>query len=103
MIRGTTPTLTFTLPFNVSELSEYYISIGQLNGLAIDGVIEKDQDDCTSSGKVITCVLSQADTLKLHADYPVRIQLRAKTSGGVAMASKMINTTVGAIIKEGVI
>lgn len=103
MIRGTTPTLTFTLPFNVSEISTYYITIGQLNGLEIDSVIEKDQDDCESSGKVITCVLTQEDTLKLHADYPVMIQIRAKTNEGTALASRMIKTTADAIIKDGVI
>ena len=103
MIRGTTPTLSFTLPFNVSELSLYYISIGQLSGLDVEEVIEKDQDDCDSSGAVINCELSQEDTLKLHAEYPVLIQIRAKKSDGTALASRMIKTTADAIIKDGVI
>lgn len=103
MFRGTTPTLTFNLPFNASELEIYYITIGQLSGLSVESVIEKDQDDCESSGKQITLKLTQADTLKLHADYPVCIQIRAKKPNGDALASKWIKTTADAIIKEGVI
>ena len=98
MIRGTTPTLTFELPFDVSTLSEYWITISQrYENIRID----KDSADCTSSGSVITLPLTQEDTLKLIADKPCFIQVRALTSGGVAMASNMIQVTVDDILREG--
>ena len=68
MIRGTTPILHFTLPFEVSELSEYWITISQrYENIKID----KTSADCTASGSEITLELTQEDTLKLIAGKPV--------------------------------
>ncbi len=101
MIRGTTPILHFTLPFNVSELSEYWITISQrYENIKID----KTSDDCTASGKEITLELTQADTLQLMPDKPAYIQIRALTAtDGYAIASNMIRCSVDDILKEGVI
>lgn len=103
MYRGTTPTLTFTLPFDVSELAVYYITIAQQYGKSISTIIEKSTEDCTEDGQVITCVLTQEDTLKLYGEGKVLIQVRARTAGGTALASKMFQTTAAEILKDGVI
>lgn len=100
MIRGTTPTLNFKLPFAVSTLSEYWITISQrYENIKID----KTGSDCSSLGSTITLTLSQEDMLKLVADKPVYIQIRALTTGNKAIASEMIETSVGDILREGVI
>ena len=100
MIRGTTPILNFTLPLEVSELSEYWITISQrYENIKID----KTSADCTASGSVISLELSQEDTLKLMADKPAYIQIRALTTDDIAIASTIIRTSVGDILKEGVI
>lgn len=99
MRRGTTPTLTFELPFEVSALDVYWITISQrYENIKID----KDDSACTSSGSTITLKLTQEDTLKLIADKPVYIQIRALMDDD-AIASETIETTVEDILKEGVI
>ena len=100
MIRGTTPILNFTLPFEVSELSEYWITISQrYENIKID----KTSTDCTASGSEITLELTQEDTLMLIAGKPVYIQIRALTTADLAIASNMVTCDVGDILKEGVI
>ena len=99
MIRGTTPILHFTLPFAVSELSEYWITISQrYENIKID----KTNADCTASGSEITLTLTQEDTLKLMPDKPAYIQIRA-LKGSSAIASTILRCSVGDILKEGVI
>ena len=46
MIRGTTPTLEFTLPFDTSLIAEIYVTMTQ-NGKT---VLEKTLSDCNCSG-----------------------------------------------------
>ena len=99
MIRGTTPILHFTLPFEVSELDEYWITISQrYENIKID----KTSTDCTASGSEITLTLTQEDTLKLMPDKPAYIQIRA-LKDDYAIASTIIRCSVGDILKEGVI
>ena len=100
MIRGTTPTLTFKLPFQVSNLAEYWITISQkYENIAIN----KTSEDCTADDDTITVILSQEDTLKLIGDKPVYIQIRALTTEDEALATKMWACAVDDILKEGVI
>ena len=101
MIRGTTPILHFTLPFAVSELSEYWITISQrYENIKID----KTNADCTASGSEITLTLTQEDTLKLMPDKPAYIQIRALTAeDDYAIASTIVRCSVSDILKEGVI
>ena len=100
MIRGTTPTLTFKLPFQVSELAEYWITISQrYENIAIN----KTSEDCTADDDTITLILSQEDTLKLIGGKPVYIQIRALTTDDEAIASNMWDCSVEDILKEGVI
>ena len=100
MIRGTTPSYTFTFPFAVSTLSTLYISFGQ----AMDEIaISKSLTDCTVDGNSVTVSLTQSDTLALSADRPVFIQIRAKDTDGIAYASDMAKINLGDVIKEGVI
>lgn len=101
MIRGTTPILHFTLPFEVSELSEYWITISQrYENIKID----KTNADCTASGTEITLILTQEDTLKLMPDKPAYIQIRALTAeDNYAIASTIVRCSVDDILKEGVI
>lgn len=103
MIRGTTPTLIFTLPFAVSDLDAYYITFGQQFGKSVKLVFEKSSDDCQEDGDTITVVLTQEDTLQLMADNQVLIQVRARTTGGTALASKIFRCPADMILKDGVI
>ena len=100
MYRGTTPTLTFTLPFEASTLSEYWVTVSQ----RYDNIrIDKDSSDCTASGSTITVTLTQEETLRLVPDKPAGIQLRVLTSDGDAMASEVFTTMVREVLREEVI
>lgn len=97
MIRGTTPTLTFELPFAADEIDEGYITIAQRGRPNMDIPISR----CTADGNVLTLTLMQEETLQLRAAL-AEIQLRIKMAGRV-LASEMITVDIGQILKEGLI
>lgn len=103
MTRGTTPTISFNLPFDVSNLAVYYITVSQIFGRSKKQVLDFDAEDCSSSGRRIEVELSQEDTLALTEENPVLVQLRARSTEGKAYASKEFRTTVDGILKDGVI
>lgn len=102
MVRGTTPTLVFNLPFNVSVLKTLYITFkyfkdGQSKSL------EKTLDDCQVSEKSIAVTFTQAETLDFPISGTMQIQLRAVTTNSTAIASKIYSVSVDRILKEGII
>lgn len=99
MIRGTTPTLRFILPFSVELLDVVYITMQQ-DG---DKVIEKTMDDCEAKENVLTVRLTQAETLELESGRMTEIQIRARMKSGDAVASEIMRTPTNRILKEGVI
>ena len=105
MTRGTTPTHTFTLPDDLTSatISALYITYAQ----GSKTVLEKTISDVTINGGVITCTLTQADTLKFEvlAQHcgcdKVAIQVRMKTSDGTAMAPDIMRIPVQDVLKDG--
>ena len=97
MIRGTTPTLEFVLPFDVGLAEKVYIVLSQCGNI----VIEKTLDDCIADGRTLTLKLSQIDTLKLQERIKTQIQVRAKTNDGTALASDIISVDTYGILKDG--
>lgn len=87
MIRGTTPVLEFTLPFETDLLEEAYVTIAQMGTV----VIEKSIDECTLKHNMLSVRLPQEETLKLIAQRNLRaeIQLRVLTRDGEALASNI--------------
>lgn len=98
MIRYTTPTITFSLPFEASYLTAAYITIVQR-----DITIDKSLDDCTASDQTLSVMLSQEETSKLKADRTTKIQLRCVGSDGKAYASQQFDLKVEEVLREGVI
>lgn len=98
MIRGTTPTLEFVLPFETSLLAEAYVTLSQSDGVVLD----KPLSECTLDGNKMTVKLTQEDTLKLKTGL-VEVQIRAKTIDGDVIASDIILTSAQKILKDGVI
>ena len=99
MIRGTTPTLEFTLPFDTSLIAEIYVTMTQ-NGKT---VLEKTLSDCNCSGTSVSLTLTQEDTLKLQQQPRSQAEIRVRTTAGEALASDIMSVYVGRILKEGVI
>ena len=83
MIRGTTPTHTFNIPFDTSMVKEVKILYAQDDVK----VLENKNGDCKLSGQSISVTLSQEDTFLFDRKKPVEIQIRVLTLGGDALAS----------------
>ena len=100
MIRGTTPRLSFTVPFDPTHTKRIWITFSQNN----KEVFTLEKKDCTFEDKTIHTTLTQAQTLSLVANSNVQIQLRVTFANGEsdeALASDIITTTVQRILKDG--
>lgn len=98
MIRYTTPTLKFKLPFEANYLTAAFITLSQRNSC-----IEKSIDECTLAGKEISCKLTQEDTGKLVISEYAYVQLRCKGKDGKAYASKKFKVEIEDVLKAGAI
>lgn len=97
MIRGTTPTIRFTLPMDTGLIDKMYITVAQGGKV----VFEKTKEDCSMNGSVVICKLTQADTLDMDSNMTADIQVRGKTVNGDAVASHIFKLQPGRILKEG--
>lgn len=100
--RGTTPTNTFKTSIDLSEATRIYITYAQ------DGrpLFEKTLDDVLEiTSTSVKVKLSQRDTLRLKDKFPVEVQIRAGFGGdnGDTVRSNIITTSVGRLLKDGVI
>ena len=99
MVRGTTPTLEFTLPFDTSNLAEAWVTLSQNDS----EVLTKTLEECKREGRMLSIRLTQEETLKLEHDFNTEIQLRVRTIAGEALASKIITRNTDRLLKDGVI
>ena len=83
MIQGTTPTHTFTLPFDTSLLTSARIIYSQNEKI----ILKKELSDCECSGNTISCKLTQEETFLFVHPKTVQIQIRVLTDGGDALNS----------------
>lgn len=98
MIRGTTPTLKFTLPFEASKIEKLYITIAQS-----DITINKETQDCVLSESTIETTLTQEETLSLKDSYTTKMQLRVKTNDGKVLASQIFDLKVEDVLYDGIL
>lgn len=100
MYRGTTPTLVFTVTpeLDLSALAEAWLTIRQA-----EVEITHSLPDLVPTEGGFSVTLTQAETLGLSARASCRVQLRALTGAGQAMASNILPLPVGGILKCGVI
>ena len=100
MLRGTTPTVTLTLPddIDLSGATVAYMSFGQAGKDLFDVAIA----NLTLVANTASATLTQAQTLLLEAGRMTQIQLRWLDSG-VAYGTKIVTVPTDAIIKDGVI
>ena len=100
MRRGTTPTLVFTVEpvLDLSTLAEAWLTIYQAGEVAT-----KTLPDLTQTEAGFSVTLTQEETLRLCAGAGCRIQLRAATGQGAALASNILRVPVAGILKDGII
>ena len=99
MIRGTTPTHTFTLPFDVSNISKLKIIYAQNDSQ----IFCKGIEDCKLNGNTVSVSLTQSETLKFDHKKMVQIQLRVLSGGGDSLVSNVFNTSVGECLDNEVL
>ena len=101
MLRGTTPTLQFTIldSVDLTQFADGWVSLSQ--GAKI--IIDKRLSDCECVYNTLSIKLTQEETLRLSSGTYTRIQLRLRDSQGNALASNIITVETGEILKDGVI
>lgn len=99
MIRGTTPTHIFGLPFDSSMASAIRITYAQRDML----LFSKIKADCTCDGNNITCMLTQEETLKFECGEYAQVQVKVLTVGGEVLVSDIINVLVEKCLDDEVI
>lgn len=102
MIRGTTPTLFFNLPFQASLIKSAEIIL-KYNDVNKEVIIEKNLPDCVLGESSISATLTQEETLSLPAPTSVLVQLRVLLTDETALATKTYEVPVQTLLKEGVI
>lgn len=108
MIRGTTPTHTFTFntldPSTFKVLNIYYAQQGV-------ELLQKNKDDCTFSSKetedgtlyLASVTLTQEETKMFKPKYKVKIQLRVLTADDRALATPEYEVSVWDVINDEVL
>ena len=99
MYRGTTPTLTFQLPIDTGSITVLSVAVAQAGQVKI----EKTLPDVHLDGNVVSCTLTEAETLSLTAGtggIDAKIQLRVGV-GAQRMASQVFTVPVERILRDG--
>ena len=97
--RGTTPTITFSLPYDTKLFKVIWVTFSQND----KEVFTVETENLSLIGKEVKLTVTQEQTLLLDNDKNVDIQLRVLTQKDNAITSNIIKTSVGRILKEGVI
>lgn len=91
LAKGTTPTHTFTLPFNTGIIKTVKVIYAQKNAV----LFEKEGDACNCSDNTVTVKLTQEETLKFDCRHSVQIQMRILTDDDEALTSEIKYIKVG--------
>ena len=97
MTRGTTPTHTFTVPIDASDVAKIRVIYSQHGRVILTRDYDTYQD-----GKLVV-QLSQEETLDFSSTQPVYIQLRVITLAGEALASEVIQTCAARLLEDEVL
>lgn len=96
MIRGTTPTHIFTLPFDTSMVKTIKISYRQNNIVKLT----KRNDDCVFDGNTVTLKLTLEDTFAFAGGACVEVRIRVLTQSGEALASNIMRVQCDACLSD---
>ena len=99
MRRGTTPTLTFTTPYEADIVESGYITFQQRQTNVLD--VALSDPSVTVADNSISITLTQEQTLAFSTAAPCEAQIRAILQSGKAVASNIVCIPVCAILKDG--
>ena len=99
MIRATTPTHRFTLPFDYAQyVKKILITYSQRGEI----VLEKHENDVQIDGNIVSYKLTQEET-KLFSNGDVRIQVRVLTLNNEALASEKYSMHIDNVLNDEVL
>lgn len=108
MIRGTTPTLCFKIPYKEEQIELGYVTFSRKESVFMD--IPFSDSRVTIEDGYVYVTFSQEDTLKFNSRASYSVQLRIllrdpddSSVANTAVASNIITISVGSILKNGVI
>lgn len=93
MIQGTTPSYTFTTPFNTGDLTAVRVTFKQTT-LAGEVLVVKEKGDCKLSGNTVSVQLTQAESLGFEPGIQVYAQLRVMTGAGAVLSTEPFEVDV---------
>lgn len=99
MRRATTPTHSFTLPFDSSMVSRFLLTYQQRG----QTVLEKTEDDMTVEGNTWSVKLTQEETKLFSPALDVTAQIRILTPGEDALASDTMKLRVKPVLNDEVL
>ena len=99
MIKGTTPTIHYDLPFESSLISTAEIVLEYVDANK-KVLIVKGLADCTFGEKSIEAFLTQEETLQLPAPSIAYVQLRVVTTDGTVMATVAKKVDIKRLLKD---
>lgn len=99
VIRGTTPTHSFKLPFDCSNISAAMVIYAQDNV----EIFHKNKNDCEIDKDVVLVHLTQEETLKFDCNKNVQIQLKVKMANDEVLVSPVYVNSVGRCLNDEVL
>lgn len=104
MRRGTTPTHTFTVPLDLSNIVALQIAYKQQDKvLIVKQMAEVDTIISSANESTVILQLSQEETMRLMAERPVYIQMRVVFDSDIAMASNIIADNVDDCLDDNIL
>lgn len=85
MIRGTTPTHVFGVPFRAAEIAALQVIYAQ----GAKAVLTRTKPTCTVTDGEISLTLTEQETMRFVSGAPVQLQLRVKTVTGEIFATRI--------------
>ena len=99
MRQGTTPTHTFTIPFDTGIVAKARVIYAQNNAVKI----AKKEPDVKKTGNTISVKLTQEETLRLNHKFNTDIQLRILTNQGDSLVSDIITVSTEQCLSDEVL
>lgn len=96
MIRGTTPTHNFYIPFSADEIKDIKIIYGQND----KPLFEKLKADCLLSDNKVITSLTAEETYKFDCKRTGQAQIEVETLDGKITTSEIMLFPVGKCLKE---
>ncbi len=99
MIRGTTPTHRFELPFSTDNVAEALVVYKQND----KEILRKTVRHCHMDGKALSVDLTQEETFRFCCNRKAKSQARVLTTDGKVWASPIVIIEVGECLTEDIL